>query len=163
MKQDDKELLLRDLCGRLPYGVKIALNNSEAYHHDNVAKKGDVTIDRLKGFNGSYFSIFHDNPLDWDWYVSDVDIKDIKPYLFPLSSMTKEQKREYHQSTSKDIDMLQDVILERINGKDNTNSHAIAYNGIDWLNAHHFDYRGLIEKGLAIDAIGLNIYKEETK
>lgn len=66
MKKEDKELLLKDLCARLPYGVKIALNNNGAYHHENVAKTGDITIDKLKGFNGSYFSIYHDNPLDWE-------------------------------------------------------------------------------------------------
>ena len=72
--------------------AKIALKNNEAYHHDNVAKKGDITIDRLKGFNGKYFSIYHDNPLDWDWYINDVNVEDVKPYLFPLSSMTEEQQ-----------------------------------------------------------------------
>lgn len=127
----EKELLLQDLSARLPYGVKVKTNNI------NILKLGTHT--RVGE------------------YVTDV-IEPCKPYLFPLSSMTKEQKREYHQSTSKDIDMLQDVILERINGKDNNNNHAIAYNGIDWLNANHFDYRGLIPMGLAIDATDKNIY-----
>lgn len=137
MKQEDKELLLKDLCARLPYGVNIALKNSEAYHHENVAKKGDVTIDRLKGFNGDggYFSIYHDNPLDWSWYVSEINIEDIKPYLFPLSSMTEGQKREY-------IELLQ----------------IGPATGIDWLNKNHFDYRELIKKSLALDATNLNIY-----
>ena len=127
----EKELLLQDLSARLPYGVKVKFNNINILSLGTHTRVGE--------------------------YVTDV-IEPCKPYLFPMSSMTKEQKREYHQSTSKDIDMLQDVILERINGKDNNNIHAIAYNGIDWLNAHHFDYRGLIEKGLAIDATGKNIY-----
>jgi hypothetical protein len=127
----EKELLLQDLSARLPYGVKVKFNNINILSLGTHTRVGE--------------------------YVTDV-IEPCKPYLFPMSSMTKEQKREYHQSTSKDIDMLQDVILERINGKDNNDKHAIAYNGIDWLNAHHFDYRGLIEKGLAIDATGKNIY-----
>ena len=145
MKQEDKELLLKDLCARLPYGVKIALKNSEAYHHDNIAKRGNVTIDRLKGFNGSYFSIYHDDPLDWDWYVSDIDIKDIKPYLFPLSSMTEEEKLMYEglMIGTDNISYMLDVI--------------------DLLNAHHFDYRGLIKKGLAIDATNLNIYYDRER
>ena len=127
----EKELLLQDLSARLPYGVKVKTNNI------NILKLGTHT--RVGE------------------YVTDV-IEPCKPYLFPMSSMTKEQKREYHQSTSKDIDMLQDVILERINGEDNNNKHAIAYNGIDWLNANHFDYRGLIPMGLAIDCTNLNVY-----
>lgn len=147
MKTEDKELLLRDLSGRLPYGVKCKIHTH--VHGDTVYKLTDIRD------NGYTCGTVKDK---YAWAV--LDISGVKPYLFPFSSMNKEQKREYHQSTSKDIDMLQDVILERINGEDNTNKHAIAYNGIDWLNAHHFDYRGLIKKGLAIDATGLNIYKE---
>ena len=129
----DKQLLFKDISSRLPYGVKVA-------EFDEKGRK----------ISNRYTLVWIEN--DYSVYGN------LKPYLFPLSSMTKEQKREYHQSTSKDIDMLQDVILERINGINNTNKHAIAYNGIDWLNAHHFDYRGLIEKGLAIDCTNLNIY-----
>lgn len=140
MNQEDKELLLKDLCSRLPYKIRCS------YY--------DICL--LAHCNGEIYGIENK-----EYAVVDgkcIAIGFIKPYLFPLSSMTEEQKREYHQSTSKDIDMLQDVILKRINGKDNNNNNAIAYNGIDWLNANHFDYRGLIEKGLAIDATGLNIY-----
>lgn len=140
MAQEEKQLLLQDLCGRLPYGVKIALKNSEAYHHENVAKKGDITIDKLKGFNGSYFSIYHDNPLDWDWYVSDIGVEDIKPYLRPLSSMTEEEYEEYTNIDNRSYSCPKDY------------AHIPASERIDWLNAHHFDYRGLIEKGLALEA-----------
>lgn len=147
MKKEDKELLLRDLSGRLPYGVKCKIHTH--VHGDTVYKLTDIRD------NGYTCGTVKDK---YAWAV--LDISEVKPYLFPISSMSREQKREYHQSTSKDIDMLQDVIVERINGKDNNNKHAIAYNGIDWLNAHHFDYRGLIEKSIAIDATGLNIYKE---
>jgi len=142
MKEEDRKLLLKDLSARLPYGVKIALKNSEAYHHENVAKKGDVTIDKLKGFTGSYFSIYHDNPLDWDWYENDIDIEDIKPYLFPLSSMTEEQRNELHSLMIRD-------------------SYGILYHTIDsfdYLYKNHIDIRGLIKKGLAIDSTNKNIY-----
>ena len=146
MTQEDKDILLRDLCTRLPYGVKIALKNNEAYHHDNVAKIGDVTIDRLKGFNGKYFSIYHDNPLDWDWYVSEISVEDCKPYLFPLSSMTEEQRKEF--------ELISDLSYASAYGEEIVYSTKI----IDFFNKNHFDYRGLIEKGLAIDATNLNIY-----
>ena len=141
MTQEEKDLLLKDLCGRIPYGVKIALKNSVSYHHENVAKKGDVTIDRLKGFTGSYFNIYHDNPLDWDWYENDIDIEDIKPYLFPLSSMTEEQKDEFDRLYTYDA-----LIVEP------------QWELIDFCNKHHLDYRGLIPMGLANDSTGLNIY-----
>ena len=148
MKQEDKDLLLQDLCARLPYGVKVKVLIEEV-EYDAV----------VHGVYADETVFVEQSPEPNKVHRIDIaHVSEVKPYLLPLSSMTKEQKREYHQSTSKDIDMLQDVIVERINGIDNTNKHAIAYNGIDWLNAHHFDYRGLIEKGLAIDATGLNIY-----
>ena len=149
MTQEDKELLLKDLCARLPYGVKIALKNDGTYHHDNVAKKGDITIDKLKSFNGRYFGIYHDNPLDWSWYNSDIGVEDIKPYLFPLSSMTEEQHKEFYDKYCWS------------DGGDNFEmdscSHYYALEKFDWLDKNHFDYRGLIPMGLAIDATGLNI------
>lgn len=143
MKQEDKDLLLKDLSARLPYGVKIALKNNGSYHHDNVAKKGDITTDRLKGFNGNYFSICHNNPLDWDWYDDDIDIEDIRPYLFPLSSMTEEQKEE-HQSL--------------IKGHYSFDANGNVFTLQDFYCKNHFDYRNLINKNLAIDATILNIY-----
>lgn len=154
MMQNDKDLLLKDLCARLPYGVKIALKNNGAYHHENIAKKGDITIEILKGFNGNYFSIRHTNPLDWDWYDDDIDIEDIKPYLFPLSSMTEEQKKELK------------VICDWCDDEKDAQSILVLYynhcvmksNVIDWFHKNHFDYRGLIPMGLANDATGLNIY-----
>lgn len=145
MTQKDKDLLLKDLCARLPYGVKIALKNNGSYHHDNVAKKGDITIDRLKGFTGSYFSIYHNNLLDWDWYDDDIDIEDIKPYLYPMSSMTEEQKEEYRKVCELDTEILSKHPM------DGTPFPAL-YNSQDWLNKNHFDYRGLIERGLALEA-----------
>lgn len=141
MTREDKELLIADLCGRLPYGVKIALKNNASYHHENVAKKGDVTIDKLKGFTGSYFSIYHNDPLDWDWYEDDIDVEDIKPYLFPLSSMTEEQKDEFDRLYTYDA-----LIVEP------------QWKLIDFCNKHNLDYRGLIPMGLAIDATDKNIY-----
>ena len=139
MTEEDKTLLLKDLIARLPYGVKIALKNNGSYHHDNVAKKGDITIDKLKGFTGSYFTIYHNNPLDWDWYDDDIDIEDIKPYLFPLSSMTEEQRNEYHE-------LLYNP------------EHGINIDYFDWCHKNHLDCRGLIKKGLAIDAKNKNVY-----
>lgn len=142
MTIEEKDLLLKDLSARLPYGVKIALKNNGSYHHDNVAKKGDITIDKLKGFTGSYFNIYHSNPLDWDWFDDDIDIEDIKPYLLPLSSMTEVQKKE-----------LQALIRPNAFGTSYT-----TFTPQDFYCKYHLDYRGLIQLGLAIDATGLNIY-----
>ena len=131
MTQEDKELLLKDLCARLPYDVIV----DYAHNAYNVHK-------------GYY--IKHDSKCILSCYLLDVFISPrlneegeyIKPYLFPLSSMTNEQKQEYQHITER---WMYD------------SSYSIS-DSIDWLNVHHFDYRGLIEKGLAIDATGLNIY-----
>lgn len=133
MTQEDKELLLKDLCTRLPYNVKVLYDNEV--------------------FNVDYISaIYEEIKLDIpDNYT--IAISDVKPYLLPLSSMTEEQKIEYdrlrdfvHTYHYEFGDIVDDMELY-----DNWES-------IDYLNANHFDYRGLIEKGLAIDATNLNIY-----
>ena len=98
MTQEEKEVLLKDLCARLPYGVK------------------------LKRFDGEIVEL---TPLLFATFA----IENFKPYLRPMSSMTEEEKREYFDVTQ-------------------VSNHCAA---IDWLNAHHFDYRGLIEKGLALE------------
>ena len=158
MTPEQKDLLLKDLCARLPYGVKIALKNNGAYHHENIAKKGDVTIEILKGFNGNYFSIRHTNPLDWDWYDDDIDIEDIKPYLFPLSSMTEEQYNEMQTISGKDCMEHMEIEKEWRNNSPFTHLPLYQHRVIEFFHKYHFDYRGLIPKGLAEDATGLNIY-----
>ena len=84
---------------------------------------------------------------------SDYDIEEVKPYLLPLSSMTEEQKYTCPIGVGE---------LETFIKKDNWSVLTISPNEIihfvNWLNKNHFDYRGLIEKSLALDATGKNIY-----
>ena len=128
MKQEDRELLLKDLCARLPYGVKC-----ENYNHIDGRNVFKVTDIRDNGYicgtvnNHYYWAVF--DPLE------------LKPYLFPLSSMTEEQEEEYNDLNSNELGCF---------------PHT--EEALDYLIKNHFDYRGLIEKGLAIDATGLNIY-----
>lgn len=138
-----KEQLLKDLCGRLPYGVKCI-----------VKSNGHIGV--ISSIESQYGIATFDNGRK-------EEICDIKPCLYPLSSMTEEQKEEYNQSRLKDLRMLNSVLTERINDGNNFDRLVVAYNEIDWLNKNHFDYRGLIEKSLALDATGLNVYKEEVK
>ena len=121
----NKEKLIRDLCARLPYGVKVLYDN--------------------KVFSIDYVSSIHEEiKLDTrDNYT--INVSDVKPYLFPLSSMTEEQKMFLKQQNW--------CIAISTSGTVET-----TVEGIDWLNKNHFDYRGLIPMGLAIDATGLNIY-----
>ena len=129
MTQEDKELLLKDLCAKLPYDVIVDYGyNAFDVRKGNYVKHGskrildcdllDVFISPRQNEKGEY----------------------IKPYLRPMSSMTEEEKLMY-----------EGLMI----GIDNI---SYMLDVIDWLNSHHFDYRGLIEKGLAIDATGLNIY-----
>ena len=128
MPQEDKELLLKDLCARLPYNVicQVEFKENGKYNSKVMLLSGIFTDEAYfttKG--GSIYS------------------NEYKPYLFPLSSMTEEQSKEYH---------------ELIGGMFGT-SALINFEILeDFFHKNHFEYRGLIEKGLAIDATGLNIY-----
>ena len=154
MMQKEKELLLKDLCTRLPYGV-IGQCEIDASYDTSFD-----TIYQTHKFNAEVYGIKEDlllvNPLIEDndeqtfaeEEVADgVAILDFTPYLFPMSSMTDEEWEEYQK-----IRMI-DWVHGDINGTF-INAGLI----VDWLNRNHFDYRGLIEKGLAIDATNLNIY-----
>lgn len=135
MTQEHKELLLRDLCARLPYGVKV---NNEI--------QGDFVI---YGVCGNYiFARTTTGHVDFQ-------IEKIKPYLFPISSMTEEQEKESFFEPS----LLNAFINGYISLFEDEELNIDDLNRLyDWLNKNHFDYRGLIEKGLAIDATNLNIY-----
>ena len=138
MTQEDKELLLKDLCSRFPYNTicQVEFKNCGKYENKNMTLSGIFKDE-------AYFTIENGS----------VYSNNYKPYLFPLSSMTEEQEREYN--TLRDFVYTHhyeyEDIVEDMGLYDNWRS-------IDYLNAHHFDYRGLIEKGLAVDATGLNIY-----
>ena len=127
MTQENKELLLKDLCARLPYNVicQVEFKENGKYNSKVMLLSGIFTDE-------AYFTT-----KDGSIYSNEY-----KPYLFPLSSMTEEQKQEYHQITER---WMYD------------SSYSIS-DSIDWLNKNHFDYRGLIPMGMAIDATGLNIY-----
>ena len=122
----NKEKLIRDLCARLPYDVKVLYDN--------------------KVFSIDYVSSIHEEiKLDTrDNYT--INVSDVKPYLFPLSSMTEEQKMFLKQQNW--------CIAISTSGTIET-----TVEGIDWLNKNHFDFRGLIEESLALDATNLGIYE----
>ena len=141
MKQEDKELLLRDLCGRLPYGVKM-----------NHIADNEQNPKTLIGIDRDYVS------LQSTAGYSYVPVEDYKPYLFPLSSMTEEQKKFF-----KDRPIFLDsenelVVKEDFFGNSRFTMLEDWVEVILWLVKNHFDYRDLIPKGLAIDCTNLNIY-----
>lgn len=122
MTEKQKELLLVDLCGRLPYGVKARVYN----HWRDEFQEETITIENLHQL------------------IKTFSIGDIKPYLFPLSSMSEEQKKEYAHI----LVMCSNLAY----------SQLLGMTVEDWLNKSHFDYRGLIPMNLANDATNKNIY-----
>ena len=145
MTQKDKELLLKDLCARLPFSVKLLVPSWDEREMEYVDR-----VDILYSVNGDGY--IHTLSEDYNF-----DIEDVKPYLFPLSSMTEAQQEEFDRIYADDMQVVANNLKNRLDGK-SYETNLGHYRHIDWLNANHFDYRGLIEKGLAIDATGLNIY-----
>ena len=119
MKTEEKELLLKDLCARLPYWVKAKVRYYYEYE-DGTFKK----YNEIKYFDAEILDLL---------ISGDRSLDDVKPYLRPMSTMTEEEKLEFS--------------LVPIYAFVHFNEIA----KMDWLNAHHFDYRGLIDRGLAIE------------
>jgi hypothetical protein len=141
MTQSEKELLLKDLCARLPYDVKVEAKGLLKMIADDYDNRDIINAHVLNGLNlRDYFKTYSIDSIEKVPLFNRKGVCNIKPYLFPLSSMTEEQKSQYSFFLTRIIDGYDSSLL------------------IDWLNKNHFDYRGLIPKGLAIDATGLNIY-----
>ena len=122
MKPEDKQLLLQDLCGRLPYGVKCQFEDTIRIIDGESSPFYDYVL------SAHHLELFmrHNN-----FYI--------KPYLRPMSSMTEEEKYDYITNVKKEKCIVELPVLPKIEA-------------IDWLNAYHFDYRGLIPKGSALEA-----------
>ena len=152
MTQEDKELLIKDLCPRLPYGVYVEHINTgmRGHLHDlKVYPLYDKTDDHIYDYICST-----DFLGDGDYF----DIEAFKPYLFPLSSMTEEQKEELKNEISKQTNILIERMKNDDCGIDCGKYHFHSLLELEWLLKNHFDYRGLIPKGIALDATGLNVY-----
>ena len=150
MTQEERMLLIKDLSARLPYAV---------------------TVEHTSGFRGTLHDIAihhmyddNDNVYDAICYTDFFGDKDsiyieyFKPYLFPLSSMTEEQQEEFDKIYADDMQVVANNLKNRLDGQPYETNFG-HFRHIDWLNKNNFDYRGLIEKGLALDATELNIYQ----
>jgi hypothetical protein len=168
MKIEDKIILARDLCYRLPYGVYVEDTRCgiRGSLHDLFIypKYKGNDIDDYIACTGFYHDCYYD------------DITLFKPYLFPMSSMTKEQKEKFIEISGCETQLNEHY------GFNSCGNYVVTigdyeydydedinidyfypnFETFDWLNKNHFDYRGLIEKGLAIDATNKNIYNDST-
>lgn len=147
MTNEEKQRLLNDLCGRLPHGVKVFVSGDDfdnyqyPYLLTAISKFGQDIL--CKVYSPIYI------PLGCP------SIENVKPYLRPMSSMTEEEKEEF-ESLVFTYDFGNGLFPIE---------HVIMYwdsfeEVLDWLNEHHFDYRNLIEKGLALEA-SEGMYKTE--
>ncbi len=136
MKQEDKDLLLKDLCARLPYNVRIDYNG-EIYEIVGISHGRLILCKPFMSYT------LKDCPL----------VEEVKQYLFPLSSMTEEQKKEYNRRKHEVPVCYYEYgdVVEEVELFDSPES-------FEYLIENHFDYRGLIPMKLAIDATNLNIY-----
>ena len=140
MTKEEKELLVKDLCGRLPYWPDVKTTDKD---------KGYII-----GIDNTEEGVFHVHILeDGDSYTCDMPIENFKPYLRPMSSMTEEERR-----------YISDKCGFSISGPIRNECELIMpVLAADWLidfyNEHHIDYRGFIEKGIALKAPE-NMYKE---
>ena len=146
MTQENKELLLKDLCARLPYGVKIYINDTDV----DIEKVGVLSMVD----NDAVIAFTCDDSNTYNY----VTIHEVKPYLFPLSSMTKEQLFDVQEILGKNEIEIEDGFLRILDSDRNTISYLEILALLEWFYKNHFDINGLIEKGLAIDATNLNIY-----
>jgi hypothetical protein len=146
MTHEEKQLLLKDLCARLPYGVIV--NTQKGDGHLN-----EITLSMFE----------HSLGVNIQATVRDyLPLEECKPYLRTMSSMTGEEKKELQKSFNIESSIIGEYGISSNNAwwykkiKEPLGFDTISYNSfsgvIDWLNAHHFDYRGLIEKGLALEA-----------
>ena len=156
MTQADKKLLLKDLCARLPYGVKVKVLNEDILRYDYSSEEGGF-IKGIENINDGLFVI----ECRKDGYVLSYD--EFKPYLLPLSSITEMLEDLNTIGFFKYCDTIANV--SHLESKNGISEEIYTYIDIEsisglmnFFNSHHIDYRGLIEKGLAIDATNLNIY-----
>lgn len=112
MTKEEKQLLLKDICERLPYGIKVCYR---------ISDKDNPIIETLSGHMLDYFN--------------ENCIVEVKPYLRQMSSMTDDEKETFQMFFNED-------------GLLNTSIDTY----VDWLLEGHFDFRGLIPKGLALEA-----------
>ena len=143
MNKEERKLLYPDLCARVPHKVRCQAENGLG-----GGKTDRGVLKYVGNCNGVISHYYEDVPID-SGFINNVfyPIENIKPYLRPMSSMTEDEHTElfntYHDVEIKECNESGDYLKASCLGD------MAKY---DWLNAHHFDYRGLIEKGLALEA-----------
>lgn len=162
MKKEDKELLLKDLCARLPYGVKI-LHEGWNYEWDDELS----TVERVVGIDDKFIYTKVINTHNGKEYRDDkhtIRLFDDKLFLRPMSSMTEEEKKEFEDKFNSNLD-IDEILGTDLLPKDFV--FGIGLESMDviptWLNKKMFDWRrvydeeekkwkSMIDAGIAIKA-----------
>jgi hypothetical protein len=139
MTEEEKQLLLKDLCARLPYGIILDIDTTDwkvpqGHIQLKIEGIGIIFKDLSLIVNGSYYG---------DKY---------KPYLRSMANMTEGEKEELRQEHLKDEKLYAECITRSEQGDNSMRGKVIPHFAADWCNKHHFDYRGLIEMNLALEA-----------
>ena len=145
MKESDKNLLIKDLCSRIPYDTVVYVNGNGDVYLDGVNWYEEVTVR--------------------DYSTNTYPIEDVKPYLRPMSSMSNEDaldmfKTVFPMVKTIGVEVLDDrVTFKTVDDNGNFSGHVVLFfsniyslGQIDWLNSKHYDYRGLIPLGIALEA-----------
>ena len=137
MKREDKELLLKDLCARLPYKVNVEIKYSK---ENGSSLRLAVCSEGMLPLNTDLLGLFQEEEIY------------LKPYLHSMSSMTEWEQKEWEKTFDSVYDLIPGGDPNDENDYDDNWHNEPSIETFDWLNAHHFDYRGLIKKGLALEA-----------
>jgi hypothetical protein len=138
MSQEERKLLITDLTSRIDYGVICMIERVDDFG-------SRWRNEKLTGFVNEEDGCFY---FDFGYGLTVEFAEKVKPYLRPMSSMTEEEQKELE----KIIDGILGYKARNYFHSEDDYKWNTLYEAIDWLNKHHFDYRGLIEKGLALEA-----------
>lgn len=140
MTREEKQLLLKDLCTRLPYGVICHTEEGDGH-----------LCSIVQTIFGTEYGL-NINPLKRDYFNdSETDEQAVKPYLRPMPNMTSDERIELSIILNYEFYVDEDFALVAEDDRHRIRLE-LCKGYIDWLNSHHFDYRGLIENGLALEA-----------
>lgn len=130
----NRELFFIDIMARIPYGVKFR------FELDNGVYK---TVSTTDAKDLPHLDILYSYWMGRGYFL---------PYLRPMSSMTEDEMKELRQEHVKDMKMFADCLTKSAEGDNSERGKVISHYAADWCNKNHFDYRGLIPMGLALEA-----------
>ena len=150
--REQKDLLLKDICARLPYGVKL----QNIHNTESIVRLRSIDLDdycyeiMFYTYEGKALTVCDRSKL-----FRFGKVLRYKPCLFPLSSMTEEQKNDLTKHLDANVFVKDEISFWSLFAANMMDKWEKVF---EWCDKNHFDYRGLIPMGLAIDATGLDIY-----